>query len=395
MNPTLFSPLQLRDITLRNRVVASPMLTYCAKGGHVNDRHLIHLGKLAAGGTGLVFMEATKVDPAGCSTVRDAGLWKDDFIPALQRITAAIRGYGAVPGIQLSHSGRKARRTLPWEGRQPMHACPGVDHGERWDLIAPSALAHAPGYPVPHEMSLADIATQVGMWAQATRRADAAGFDVIEIHGAHGYLLHEFLSAESNQRNDGYGGSFESRMRFALEVVSAVRAAWPDHKPLFFRISAVDECDWRIEDSIALAHELKRHGVDVIDCSSGGMGSQPTVDGVLSYGYQAQHAQRIRAGADIATMAVGLIVHADQAEQILRSGQADLVALGRELLLNPNWPIDAAQKLGLATPFAHIDPTYGYWLEKRARNRSITPSTFSRGLQALSATSEASASGNG
>ncbi len=376
MESVLFGPHAIRGVQLRNHIVASPMLTYSANGGHVNDWHVVHLGKVAAGGSGLVFMESTKVDPHGCSTARDAGIWKDEFVPALERITAVIRSHGAVPGIQLSHSGRKARRSLPWEGRAPMDSCPGVDHGETWELFAPSGIPHTPKYAVPREMSQADIDRLVEAWGQAARRADEAGFDVVEIHGAHGYLIHQFLSEQANRRTDHYGGSLENRMRFALEVVQRVRQSWPASKPLFFRVSAVDECGWRIEDSVALARALKAHGVDVIDCSSGGMGEQSTTETALSYGYQVDYAQQIRARAGVPTMAVGLIVHADQAEEILRSGKADLIALGRELLHNPNWPLDAAQKLGIEAPFAHIAPSYGYWLEKRGRNRGITPSTW-------------------
>ncbi|MGE0804167.1 MAG: NADH:flavin oxidoreductase/NADH oxidase [Burkholderiaceae bacterium] len=376
MDRALFSPLQIRGITLRNRIVASPMLTYSANKGHVNDWHLIHLGKVAAGGPGLVFMEATKVSADGCSTIRDAGIWKDAFIPELQRLSAAIRSFGAVPGIQLSHSGRKARQSLPWEGRAPLGEVPGVDHGEPWQLIGPSAVAHAPGYAVPSEMSVDDIDAQVEAWGQAARRADEAGFEVLELHGAHGYLIHQFLSTESNRRQDAYGGSLQNRMRFAVEIVQRVRRGWPEHKPLFVRISAIDECGWTIDDSIALAKTLHAVGVDVIDCSTGGMGKQAPVDSALTYGYQVDHARRIRTEAGVPTMAVGLIVHADHAEAIVRQGQADLVALGRELLHNPNWPIDAAQKLGVPSPFADIVPMYGYWLEKRARNPAITPSTW-------------------
>ncbi len=376
MDHTLFTPLQIRGVLLRNRIVASPMLTYVANGGYVNDWHFVHLGKIASGGAGLVFMESTKIDPRGCSTARDAGIWKDDFVPSLKRIADLIRSQGAVPGIQFGHSGRKARQSLPWEGRAPMDFCPGVDHGEPWELIGPSAIAHTAQYAVPRQMTQADIDENLQAWGEAARRADQAGFDVLEIHGGHGYLVHQFLSAHSNRRTDAYGGSLENRMRLTTEIVRRVRQSWPDHKPLFFRASAVDECGWTIEDSIALAKAIKVLGVDVIDCSSGGMGTAAIAETALDYGYQVEYAQRIRAGADVRTMAVGLIVHADQAEAILRAGQADLIALGRELLHNPNWPIDAAQKLGIASPFGHIAPSYAYWLEKRSQNPLITPSTW-------------------
>lgn len=380
MDPLLFTPIDLRGITLRNRIVASPMLTYSAVGGHINDWHIVHLGKVAAGGTGLVFMESTKVESSGCSTPRDTGLWKDDFIEPLRRVTSVIKSYGAVSGIQLSHSGRKGRRSLPWQGRAPMDTCPGVDHGEEWELMGPSAIAHGEKYARPREMTRADIEGLVEAWGQAARRADEAGFDVVEIHGAHGYLIHQFLSSRANQRSDEYGGSLENRMRFAVDVVRRVRESWPEHKPLFFRVSAIDETGWTIEDSIALATAVKAAGVDVVDCSSGGMADQSTTETALVYGYQVAHSQRIRAGADVRTMAVGLIIHADQAEAILQAGHADLIALGREMLHNPHWPLDAAQKLGIASPFAHIAPSYAYWLEKRARNAAIKPSTWQPGL---------------
>ncbi len=382
MERMLFSPLKIRDITLRNRIVVSPMLTYSAVGGHVSDWHLAHLAQFAAGGAGLVFMESTKIDPAGCSTPRDTGLWKDEFVEPLKRITALIKRNGAVPAIQLGHSGRKARRSVPWEGRVPMANCPGVDRGEEWELVGPSAIAHDPKYAVPREMTRDDIREVDQAWAEAARRANEAGFDVVEIHGAHGYLIHQFLSATANQRTDEYGGSLENRMRLAIEVARAVRTRWPEGKPLFFRASAVDETGWTIEDSIALAKVLKANGVDVIDCSSGGMGDGATAsEGAPRYGYQVPYAREIRAGADIMTMAVGMIVHSDQAEEIVNTGSADLVALGRELLHNPHWPIDAAQKLGIEAPFSGIPNAYAYFLEKRAKSNFGSPSTFQTGMR--------------
>ena len=381
MNSQLFSPLKIRDITLKNRIVVSPMLQYCADNGHVNDWHLMHYGKFAAGGAGLVFVESTKVDPRGCSTPRDLGLWKDDFIAPLKRITDLIKKNGAVAGIQLGHSGRKARRSVPWEGRVPMAQCPGVDHGEEWELIAPSAIAFSEKYAVPRAMTHEDIQEALSNWGQAARRAQEAGFDVLELHGAHGYLIHQFLSPVANQRTDEYGGSPEKRMRFAIEVVREVRKFWPQEKPLFLRVSAVDEAGWTIEHSVMVASSLKEHGIDVIDCSAGGMSDVSTGD-APSYGYQVPYAQRIRSGANIKTMAVGMIIHADQAEEIIRSGSADLTALGREFLHNPNWPIDAAQKLGVESPFSSVGQSLGYWLGKRAGSRAgIRSSTWQRGIK--------------
>ena len=381
MESMLFSPLPIRGVTLKNRIVLSPMLQYCADNGHVNDWHLMHYGKFAAGGAGLVFVESTKVDPRGCSTPRDLGLWKDEFIAPLKRITDLIKRNGAAAGIQLGHSGRKARRSVPWEGRVPMAQCPGVDHGEEWELIAPSAVAFSERYAVPRAMTHDDIQQAMSNWGQAARRAQEAGFDVLELHGAHGYLIHQFLSPVANQRTDEYGGTPEKRMRFAIEVVREVRKYWPDEKPLFLRASAVDEAGWSIEDSVAVARVLKTHGIDVIDCSAGGMSEANASEITPNYGYQVDYARRIKAGAQIKTMAVGMIIHADQAEEIIRSDGADLAALGREFLHNPNWPIDAAQKLGIETPFKGVSRAYGYWLEKRAANKiGIVSSTWQRGI---------------
>jgi len=380
MQSMLFSPIQLRGVRLRNRIVLSPMLTYAAVNGYANDWHLAHLSKFAAGGTGLVFVESTKVDPRGCSTPRDLGIWKDEFIEPLRRITRLIKQDGAAAGIQLSHSGRKARRSVPWEGRAPLAQCPGVDHGEEWELIGPSAVPHGEKYASPRAMSRDDIQQSIEDWGEAARRANEAGFDVIELHGAHGYLIHQFLSPTANRRTDEYGGSLENRVRYAVQVVQRVRQSWPEEKPLFLRVSAIDDAGWRIEDSIALAKLLHAHGVDVIDCSSGGMSDRSSTEQSTAYGYQVKHSQRIRAGAGVMTMAVGLIVHSDQAEDILREGSADLIALGRELLHNPNWPLDAAQKLGIEAPFAQVPPAYGYWLEKRARSNFGKPSTWQPGL---------------
>ena len=377
----LFSPLTIRGLTLRNRIVLSPMLTYSATNGYTNDTHLAHLAKFAVGGAGLVFVESTKIDPRGCSTPRDLGLWKDEFIPGMRRIVDLVKSYGAACAIQLGHSGRKARRSVPWEGRVPLADYPGVDHGEHWELIAPSSIAHSEHYQAPRPMSHDDIAELVEAWSQGARRAEAAGFDVLEIHGAHGYLIHQFLSATANKRTDEYGGSLENRMRFVVEVVRGVRRYWPEHKPLFLRVSAVDEADWRIEDSVALARTLKEHGVDAIDCSAGGISDTGPTSNPAAYGYQVKYANAIRQGSGVMTMAVGMIVHADQAEAILQAGEADLVALGREYLVNPNWPLDAAHKLGVAAPYAQLPPVYGYYLERRARSfADLRHSTWQNGL---------------
>ena len=382
MNALLFSPLTLRGLTLRNRIVLSPMLTYSATNGYTNDTHLAHLAKFAVGGAGLVFVESTKIDPRGCSTPRDLGLWKDEFIPGMRRIADLVKSYGAACAIQLGHSGRKARRSVPWEGRVPFASYPGVDHGEHWELIAPSPIAHSESYTVPRAMTHADIAELVEAWSQGARRANEAGFDVLEIHGAHGYLIHQFLSATANRRTDEYGGSAENRMRFVVEVVRGVRRHWPEEKPLFLRVSAVDEADWTIEDSVTLARTLHEHGVDVIDCSAGGMSDTGSANNPVAYGYQVKYAKAIRQGSGVMTMAVGMIVHGDQAEAILQAGEADLVALGREYLVNPNWALDAALKLGIAAPYMQLPPVYGYYLERRKRSfAELQHSTSQNGLR--------------
>ena len=369
MQSKLFSPLQIRDVVIRNRIALSPMLTYSAVNGHASDWHFAHYAKYAVGGVGLVMVESTKVDPRGCTTPADLGLWKDDFIPQLQRITSFVKSYGATVGIQLGHSGIKARNSVPWKGRAPLDASQkGVDHGEDWELIGPSAFSLHPKAALPRAMTIKDIQEQIERWGKAAERADRAGFDILELHGAHGYLTHQFLSATTNLRTDEYGGTPEKRMRFAIEVVERVRQSWPHNKPLFYRTSAVDEVGWTIEDSINLAKVLKAKGVDVFDCSSGGMSEKSAVLAPVkpSYGYQVPYSEKIRHGADIMTMAVGLNIHADQAESILQKGQADIVAIGREMLHNPNWALDAASKLGQDNPFATVPDSYAYWLEKRA-----------------------------
>jgi 2,4-dienoyl-CoA reductase-like NADH-dependent reductase (Old Yellow Enzyme family) len=385
-DPLLFTPIKLRDVTLKNRVVIAPMHQYSAVKGYATDWHLMNAGRFAAGGAGLVIMESTKVERRGCGTVGDLGIWKDEFIPGLKRCVEFIRGHGAVPGIQLGHSGRKARRFRPWEGGAPLQRSPEIDDWDAWALVAPSAVQSPETDPMPRGLSRDEIPPLVEAWAQGARRADEAGYDVLEIHGAHGYLIHEFLSPFSNRRNDEYGGSDLNRMRFCIEVVEAVRARWPAHKPLFLRLSVEDNSGWGPDQSSALARIVKDKGVDVIDCSSGGMAGSPVISaGPVGYGYQVPYAAKLRAEAGLMTMAVGLIVHADQAETILQRGQADLIAIAREVLYNPNWPMDAAQKLGVDKQFASVPPPQAYWLSKRASSvKGVVPSTFQRGISETS-----------
>lgn len=369
MSVGLFSPLRLRGVTLKNRIVASPMWQYAGERGFPTDWHLVQLGRLAAGGAGLVFQEGTGVERRGCGTTGDLGLWDDAHIEPLQRLVAVVRASGAVPAVQLMHAGRKARQRRPWEGAGSLAAGEeAVDGWDDWDVIAPSAVSQGEGFALPRAMTLHDIETVKAAWVAAARRAAVVGYEVLEVHGAHGYLLHQFLSAAANQRSDAYGGSFENRCRLLLEVVASVRAVWPEDRPLFVRLSCVDEQGWTLADSLALAQRLRALGVDAIDCTSGGIGagSALTMHRQLVPGYQVPYARALREGTPIATMAVGLIVQPAHADAIVREGDADLVALARELLYNPNWPMDAARKLGVDPAFALAPPRIGYWLGRRA-----------------------------
>lgn len=366
----LLSPITLRGVRLRNRVAVSPMCQYSAEDGAASDYHLVHLGKFALGGAGLVFFEATAIHPHGRITHGDLGLWDDRHIAPLRRITDFVRAHGAVPAVQLAHAGRKASMQRPWHGNGPLDATDAARGELPWRVVAPSALPMDEGWLRPAELTVTEMAKLREGWRTAALRALEAGFEVAEVHGAHGYLLHEFLSPLSNRRDDGYGGDLAGRMRFPLEVVETVRAVWPAERPLFFRVSAVDGVDggWTLEESVVLARALKERGIDVIDCSSGGLtGSATAARLPRGPGFQVPFAARIRSEADIATMAVGLIADAAQAEEVLRSGAADLVAIGREALFDPNWPLHAEQALGAGSDFANWPVQYGWWLDRRAR----------------------------
>ena len=338
----LFAPLTMREITLRNRIAVSPMCEYSSEDGFANDWHLVHLGSRAVGGAGLVIAEATAVEDRGRITPGDLGIWKDDHIANLKRIAAFVKRHGAVPGIQLAHAGRKASCHVPWEKNGA--AIPRQEGG--WQTVAPSPVPFRESDPVPRQLDKEELRTIAAAFAAAARRALAAGFEVVEIHGAHGYLLHEFLSPLSNRRTDEYGGSFENRIRLMLEVAEAVRAAWPARLPMFVRISATDwkEGGWTIDDSVELAVCLRARGVDLIDCSSGGSAVDAKIP--LGPGYQVPFAERIRREAGVLTGAVGMITDARQADQIIRSGRADMVLLAREFLRDPYFPLHAAQALG-------------------------------------------------
>jgi 2,4-dienoyl-CoA reductase-like NADH-dependent reductase (Old Yellow Enzyme family) len=342
----LFQPLTLRGLTLPNRIAVSPMCQYQAEDGLANDWHLVHYGGLAQGGAGLVLTEAAAVLPEGRISPNDLGLWNMAQAEGLARLVHFIKSQGAVPGIQLAHAGRKASNPAPWKGSGSLPPAAGG-----WTPVAPSALAFDTGWTVPTALDEAGILAIIEAFMDATRKALAAGFQVIEIHAAHGYLLHQFLSPLSNQRQDSYGGSFENRTRLVREVVGALRNILPEEVPLLVRLSTTDwaEGGWDLEQSVALALELKALGVDLLDCSSGGL--VPAAKIPVGPGYQVPFAARIRAEAGLATGAVGLITGAEQAEQILAEGSADLVLLARELLRNPRWPLQAAQQLHDEVPW--------------------------------------------
>lgn len=350
----LFEPWVQRSLRLRNRIAVAPMCQYSAVDGVVNHWHLVHLGSRAVGGAGLVIAEATAVEARGRISPRDAGLWNDAQAEAWRPLTRFIREAGAIAGVQLAHAGRKASVEPPWLGGGPAPA----EHGGWSPVVGPSALAFDARSVTPAELDAAELAALPGRFASAAQRALAAGFELVELHAAHGYLLHEFLSPASNRRHDAYGGDFEARTRLLREVVAAVRAVWPGHLPLWVRISATDWIEhdaergpgWELGQSIELARRLRALGVDLIDVSSGG--NLPGVTIPAAPGYQVPFAARIRREAGIATGAVGLITRARQAEAILDAGEADCVLLARELLRDPYWPCRAAQELGVAAPVA-------------------------------------------
>ncbi|MEU6306372.1 NADH:flavin oxidoreductase/NADH oxidase [Streptomyces chartreusis] len=343
----LFEPYALREATIPNRVWMPPMCQYSAAPegpdtGAPDDWHFAHYGARAAGGTGLIVVEATGVSPEGRISPWDLGIWNDTQVEAFRRITRFLVSQGTVPAIQLAHAGRKASTDRPWKGGAPV----GPD-SYGWQPVAPSPIPFADGHPVPTELTVDGIQEVVGQFADAARRALAAGFEIAEIHGAHGYLINEFLSPHSNHRTDEYGGSYENRTRFALQVVDAVRAVWPQDKPLFFRISATDWLErdgWTADDTVRFAADLKAHGIDLLDVSTGGNASGVHIP--VGPGYQVPFAARVKAETSLPVAAVGLITEAEQAEKIVANDEADAVLLGRELLRNPSWARHAARELG-------------------------------------------------
>jgi 2,4-dienoyl-CoA reductase-like NADH-dependent reductase (Old Yellow Enzyme family) len=340
----LFAPLKLRSLTLPNRVVVSPMCEYSSVDGFANDWHFVHLGSRAIGGAGLVITEANAVSPEARITPSDLGIWKDQHVPELKRITAFLHRHGAYAGTQLAHAGRKASMAVPWEKARTI---PPSEGG--WQPVAPSAIRFDEAYPVPAALDRIGMDKIIADFAAAAHRAHAAGFDLVEIHAAHGYLLHQFLSPLSNHRTDEYGGSFENRVRFPLEVIHAVRAAWPQHLPVFVRISSTDWApeslwpSWDLSQSIAFAELIKQAGVDLVDVSSGG--NHPAQQIPIGPGYQVNHSETIHRETGLPTGAVGMITEPAQADQIIRTDQANLVLLAREMLRNPYWPLHAANVL--------------------------------------------------
>ena len=364
----LFTPLRLREVTIRNRIVISPMCQYAAVDGRVNDWHRIHLGKFAQGGAGAVFAEATAVESTGRITHGDLGIWSDEHVAGLRDIASFISGQGAVPGIQISHAGRKASAQRPWDGNGPLDA---RDLGERseaaWETVAPSPLPTDEGWPVPEELDGARLSALKDRFRTAAERALRSGFRLLEVHCAHGYLLHQFLSPLTNLRRDEYGGDAARRMRFPLEVIAAVREVWPMDLPLFVRVSAIDGLDGglTVDDAVRFARCARELDVDVIDCSAGGL-IRPAMAGssmTPAPGYQVPYAERVRREGGIASMAVGLIHLPRQADEIIAAGRADLVAIARAALDDPNWPLHAARALG-EEGYDSIAVNYGFFLRK-------------------------------
>jgi len=348
MTSALFSPITLRGLTLPNRIVVSPMCQYNSNNGSANDWHLMHLGSFSLGAAGLVMTEMTNVNPQGRISPKCAGMWSDENEAALKRVHDFCRTYGVAKlGVQLAHAGRKGPTTPPAAGGKPI-----LEGPDAWTPEAPSAIPYDAGWAVPHAMTKDDIKRLLHEFAEATKRVDRIGYDVVELHGAHGYLAHQFLSPLSNQRTDEYGGSLENRMRFPIEMYEAVRAAWPENKPIGMRLSATDWVDggWTPEETVVLAKELKKRGIDYIDVSTGGLSPLQKIP--LSPGYQVPFGEKVRKEAGTKTMSVGLIAGARQAEDIIAQGRADFVVLGRGVMYDPRWAWHAAEELGADTAYA-------------------------------------------
>ena len=369
--PLLFQPFTMRGLTIKNRLVVPPMVHYRAGPGSTCDTfHTVHLGRYALGGFGLVFVEATAVEEVGLINEHDLGIWNDAQAQSFKPLIAFMRGENTAIGIQLAHGGRKSSSQRAMDGMGPLTEQQIKAGAKLWQPVGPTSEPVADGWLTPHQLTTDECKAMVRTWANAARHAVAAGFDVIEIHTAHDYLLASFLSPVSNTRNDEYGGDRNGRMRLPLEIVEAVRREMPDTMPLFVRVSAVDGAasGWNMDDTVAFALELKARGVDVVDCSSGGISGSATAAQVpRGLGFQVPYAERVRKEAGIASMAVGIILEAEQAEAVLAKGQADLIAVGRQSQFNPNIAQHWAHDLGLNGRFEEWTPEYGWWLEKRMR----------------------------
>ncbi len=372
--PLLFTPITIRGVTAKNRIVVSPMCQYNSDDGGPGDWQMMHIGRLAVGGAGIIFGEETGIEARGRKTYKCAGIWADKHIPMYRRLTDFIKEQNAVPAIQLGHAGRKASCHTATKDWAPLGDEDAKEGLPPWQGLAPSALDQLPRRYTPKAMDQDDIRTVLDAWREATRRSVDAGYDILEIHGAHGYLIHQFLSPVSNHRNDAYGGDRAGRMRFALEVAEVVRAAWPKDKPLFFRVSAVDGEGgmWNLDDTVALSKELKDRDIDLVDCSSGGISGDsemPMVPRIEQF--QAGFSERVRREAGIMTIAVGGITEARQAEDILQTGRADLVALAREFLWNADWAAHAALELGATDPYGQMPHEYAYRLRQRENQKTM------------------------
>ena len=362
----LFSSFKIKSKSFRNRIVLSPMCQYKAKDGVISDWHFQHYSRFAFSGLGAAFVEATGVSPEGRIGHGCTGIWSDSHVEGLSKIAKIFNEYNCLSGIQLAHAGRKASYLRPWDGASPITENDKVEPA--WQTIGPSAIPINNSSPVPKEMTVEDINKVREDFKKAAQRADKAGFDIIEIHGAHGYLLHSFFSPLSNQRNDQYGGSFENRIRFALEIIAEIKSVWPDNKPLFYRLSSIDAPGQgaNLEDNIKLAKSLKSVGVDVVDCSSGGITGSPVLTkSKIVPGFQVPYSEKIKKDAEISSMAVGAIISADQANEIISNKRADLVAMGRELLADTQWVYKAATYFNLENAKDYLPDSYSFYLSRR------------------------------
>lgn len=373
--PLLFTPIRLRSLTARNRVVVSPMCQYASDAGGPTDWHLVHLGQFAMGGAGIVFCEETAVEARGRKSYHCAGIYDDAHIPGYRRINDFLRTHGAIPAIQIGHGGRKGSGCSPWENYRPLTEEDAKQGHAPWQTVSASALPASEQAPLPHALDLAEIAEVVANWREAALRAVDAGYDIVEVHAAHGYLIHQFLSPLANKRTDAYGGDLEGRMRLCLEIVEAVRGVWPADKPVFMRVSAVDGLNgsWDIDDTVALARAAKERGIETITTSSGGIAGPGTATPVPRLpGYHVAYSERVRKETGLMTIAVGLITEPRHAQEILERGQADMIALARELLWNPHWPVHAARELGVSNYLDLLPLGYAWWLKRREDIRRVT-----------------------